>query len=224
MFLCFYTQRNEKLMTVYNIKRFLLDILYPNQCPFCAQVIAYDQYYCCLGDLVVLEDDYALFEYNETTSQFVYSVKEQGDGYAICAAAKLMCEKFIGDDTGETGVRSSDIDLITCIPTDSFRMKQRGYNPPALIAREMSAITAIPHDPKLLTKTRRTDVQKSLCAIERQENLIGAFALNKNKVCPQNILVIDDVRTTGATLGEAARVLLAAGAKNVYTFVIAAVI
>jgi predicted amidophosphoribosyltransferase len=74
----------------------------------------------------------------------------------------------------------------------------------------------------MLTKTRRTEVQKSLSAIERRENLSGAFAVSGN-VLSKNVLLIDDVRTTGATLSEAGSVLLAAGAENVYAMVVAIV-
>jgi len=85
----------------------------------------------------------------------------------------------------------------------------------------MSAITGIPCNPKLLIKTRRTELQKSLSAFERRENLRGAFALNKRKIVSGNVLLVDDVRTTGATLSEAARVLCSAGAKKVYAAVVA---
>jgi ComF family protein len=204
----------------YHVKRFLTDILYPNKCPFCGEVIAFDEYYCCLGGLDTAEDnlDYiALFEYNDKSSPFVYSIKDGGDGYAISAAAKLISEKVGRDSLG------TPIDLITCIPTDSVRMRARGYNPPALIAKELSTISSILVDNFFLIKNKQTKIQKSLSKSERQENLKGAFSINKNRMAPKTILLIDDVRTTGATLEEAAGVLMSAGAERVITAVVATV-
>ena len=209
-----------------NIKRFLLDVIYPNKCPFCSSIIAFNEYYCC-NDIGIclhkpeptanITETFAIFEYNDATSPFVYKIKDGGDGYAVSAAAKILCE--IIDNT-------VSIDLITCVPTDSARLRELGYNPPALIAREMSSLLGIKCAPKLLTKTRKTEIQKSLTELQRRENLRGAFALNtKSKTAktplPENILIIDDVRTTGATLSESAGALLSAGAKKVYAAVIA---
>jgi ComF family protein len=206
-------------MSGYSIKRFLLDIVYPNRCPFCGEVIAHDEYYCCLGapELTLTEPDsgdlFILFEYNEQILPFIYAVKENGDGYAIAAAAKLLCERI-----------PAGIDLITCIPANSARLKERGYNPPGLIAREMSAISGVPYDVNMLIKTRRTKAQKLLSAAERRENLRGLFILRENmNIKGKCVLLVDDVRTTGATLTEAASVLLAAGAARVYSAVVAAV-
>ena len=218
-------------MKTYKLKRFLLDIVYPNKCPFCNEGIASNQYYCpaCPGSLAMLEEDceplesitetVAVFEYSDSTSKFVYSIKDGGNGYAISAATKLLYEKM----GGKSGNLSQSIDLIICVPTDSGRMRERGYNPPALIAKEIARMTGIPCKPKLLIKTRQTEVQKSLSAVERKENLKGVFALRKGKTCPQNVLLVDDVRTTGATLSEAAKVLQSAGAENVYAAVVAVV-
>jgi len=201
------------VFTKYDAKRFLIDIVYPNKCPFCDSVIAHNGYYCCTGELELLENSktdntIALFGYNEVSMPFVYSIKGGGNGYAISAAAKLISERI-----------TQDIDLIACIPTDSARMRERGYNPPALIARELAGITGIARDTKLLIKTRRTQLQKSLTAIERRENMKGVFACNQK--CSGNILLIDDVCTTGATLAEAEKVLLESGAGKVYRAVVA---
>jgi ComF family protein len=204
-------------VTAYGVKRFLLDILYPNKCPFCDEIIAHNEHYCCLGSFELLRHNsdgaIALFEYNDATSLFVRSIKEIGDAYAVSAVAKLISKRL-----------PAGIDLITCIPSDPSRMRERGYNPPALLASEVSQISGIPCDCKLLIKTRRAQLQKSLSETERRENLRGVFALNKNKTVSGNVLLTDDVRTTGTTLLEASQTLLNAGAEKVFTAVIAATV
>ncbi|MCL2755128.1 MAG: double zinc ribbon domain-containing protein [Oscillospiraceae bacterium] len=212
-------------MKLYRLKRFLLDLVYPNRCPFCDEFIAHNAYYCaeCVEQLPLAtaqkQGQIAVFEYNEQTSPFVYALKDGGNGYAIAAAAKLLCEGL-----AESAI--ADFGLLTCIPTDRSRLRERGYNPPALIARELSAMLRVPCDTGLLLKTRRTDVQKSLSAEQRRENIKGAFEVSPGKSFSfkgRRILLIDDVRTTGATLAEAAQVLLTAGASQVFTAVVASV-
>ncbi|MCL1903803.1 MAG: ComF family protein [Oscillospiraceae bacterium] len=217
-------------MTIYNLKRFLLDIVYPNKCPFCGEIIPFNQFYCrdCPESLNSfstqpenekdklrdnITDTFSIFEYNDVTRGFVHSLKNNSDGYAISAAARLLNER-IGAELM--------INLITCIPTDSKRMNERGYNPPALIATELAAMRGIPCNTKLLIKTRRTEIQKTLSEEKRRENLRGAFDIRKKGVhIPERILLTDDVRTTGATLSEAAGCLLSAGAKSVHAAVVA---
>ncbi|MCL1832394.1 MAG: double zinc ribbon domain-containing protein [Oscillospiraceae bacterium] len=218
-------------MTAYNLKRFLLDALYPNRCPFCGELIIHHAAYCpeCLDALsesvitAPLEPPdgvsglIAVFrygEFGEGVSRFVYSLKDSADGYAITAAARLLSDALHELPQPE---------VITCVPTDAMRLRERGYNPPALIAREMSVISGLPCDTKLLRKVRETEVQKSLSAAGRRENLRGAFALNKRACPPETVLIIDDVCTTGATLTEAACVLTDAGVSAVYAAVVAVV-
>jgi ComF family protein len=217
----------------YALGRFLIDVVYPNRCPFCDCIIAHNAYYCpgcrsedfgagqfCCAKVSPPENIaelFTVFDYNEQTSSFVYALKDGGNGYAVSAAAKLLCEQLEG----------AQFDLITCIPTDKSRLRERGYNPPALIAREMSAILGFKCDVRFLTKTRFfTHEQKSLSARERRENIKGAFALRegaKFAPMPETVLLIDDVRTTGATLSEAAEVLLDSGVKRVSAGVVAVV-
>jgi len=202
-------------MTVYGLKRFLTDIVYPNRCPFCGEIIAFDKYYCpdCLDNLDFYDGpEFIVFEYNGKSKPFINAIKEQGNGCAFAAAAKLIADRI--------GVHT---DLIVPIPASKARMRLRGYNPPAMVARELSAITGIPYDAKLLIKTRQALVQKELDAKSRRLNLKGAFAVAENRKIADVVLVTDDVRVTGSTLSEAAEVLLAAGAKQVYTAAVAAV-
>jgi predicted amidophosphoribosyltransferase len=71
-------------------------------------------------------------------------------------------------------------------------------------------------DTRLLFKTRHTEVQKNLSASERSVNLKGAFAVRAGAAISGTVLLVDDVCTTGATLSEAARVLLESGARQVF--------
>jgi ComF family protein len=217
------------MISTYNLKRLLLDIVYPNKCPFCDELIRHNVYYCpdCLEQSGTLCEPVpppehtsgiiAVFGFGDLNSNFIYALKDSGNGYAISAAAKLLSERVAA--SSEFG----EPDIIACIPTDNSRLRERGYNPPAVISREMSAIMRRPCDPRLLVKTRVTKVQKSLTKSQRRTNLEGAFAVRRGAKVPANVLLIDDVCTTGATLSEAARVLRESGAVNVFAAVVASV-
>jgi ComF family protein len=217
----------RKMISGYKLKRRLADIVYPNRCPFCGEFIVHNAYYC--PDCPVgaefacdcsppenIDEIVAVFEYNQEISPFVYALKDHSDGYAISAAAKLISDR---------ARLLPEFALITCIPTDRVRMRQRGYNPPSLIAGEMSQLLGVPCNTKLLIKTRQTEIQKSLSAKERRINLEGAFRVNPQYSgnLPQSVLLTDDVYTTGATLSEAAQILREAGVERVCAAVIAMV-
>jgi len=73
-----------------------------------------------------------------------------------------------------------------------------------------------------LVRTRDTASQTGLTRSQRRKNLRGAFAVtNPHKVAGKNVLLVDDVMTTGTTAAECARVLLRAGAKQVFVATVA---
>ena len=108
------------------------------------------------------------------------------------------------------------IDLIIPVPLDPERMKERGYNQAALLAKPISRCTGILFDGNILYRTKKTRSQVGLTIIERKENVKGAFEAKSSKVCGKSILLIDDVVTTGSTLNSCANALKKAGARNIY--------
>ena len=111
------------------------------------------------------------------------------------------------------------------VPLHASRLRARGFNQSALLARELSLGCGVPAL-ELLQRTRRTPPQVGLARKERQHNVRGAFAADeylweKHRVKGARILLIDDVFTTGATLGECAQTLKKAGASAVGALTIA---
>ena len=89
------------------------------------------------------------------------------------------------------------------------------YNQSALLAEALSERIGVPVCEELIRRTRNTKTQTSLNARRRAQNLRGAFAASP-EAKGMRLLLIDDVRTTGATLSECARALREAGAAAVY--------
>ncbi len=109
------------------------------------------------------------------------------------------------------------------VPLHSARLRERGYNQASLIAKEFAAIAAMPFDDTILTRNRRTDSQVTTHSREeRIQNMSGAFSVNDaSEVRGKNFVIIDDVRTTGATLENCASALKESGAHTVSAITIA---
>ena len=101
------------------------------------------------------------------------------------------------------------------IPVHPSRLRQRGYNQAALLCRELSQRSGLPVREDILIRSRKTTYQRTLDDRSRRENLQGAFTAGDGQI-PERIVLVDDIYTTGSTMHEAARTLLAAGGKQVY--------
>ncbi len=113
------------------------------------------------------------------------------------------------------------VDTIAPIPLGKKRLKERGYNQVAMVAKPLSLQLGIDYHSAALVRARETRSQVGLSATERKQNVLNAFQADKNKVDGRTVLLMDDVSTTGATLSSAAEALYASGAKEVYAITIA---
>ncbi len=112
----------------------------------------------------------------------------------------------------------ADADLILPVPLHRWRLARRRYNQAALLATALAAITAKPTHPNLLRRTRQTPTQGGLNHRARARNVRGAFAVpakHLDGLAGRRVLLVDDVLTTGATIGECAATLTRAGAAGV---------
>ena len=103
-------------------------------------------------------------------------------------------------------------EVIVSAPTSKKRLFKRGFNHVTLIAKYLSEFTGIPCD-DILIKIKDTTPQSLLSAKERLSNLKGAFACKEHNY--KNVLLIDDVYTTGSTVRELCRVLKKSGVKEI---------
>lgn len=116
--------------------------------------------------------------------------------------------------------------VVAPTPLSKRRFRERGYNQSELLARALVRVAAQTTNPrrirfaKLLIKTRHTAAQATLDRADRHQNLQNCFSPTTSKL-PPNIILVDDVVTTGATLSEAARTLRCNGAKRVWALTVA---
>lgn len=213
-------------MRAYLCKRLILDLIYPNRCPFCDNYIPHDEYYCteCRDRLSPPpeHDDFkeidfftSVTEYNKFSIPLIYEMKKESNGYALSAAAFMIFQSLAAAKL------LSAIDIITYVPMRRRDKLKRGYNQTAIIARELAQLAEKPCT-ALLKKVRDTSQQKTLGAADRRRNVKDAFAYKSRRdISGKTVLIIDDVCTTGSTLSEAAAKLKGAGASKVIASVFA---
>jgi len=110
----------------------------------------------------------------------------------------------------------SDIDVICPVPLHPSRERERGYNQSAVLAESISSEVGIPFGERLLQRVRNTPSQTGLSLPERVENVSGAFRVkDPSGIYGKNVLLVDDVLTTGATVNACADALLSSGANSV---------
>jgi ComF family protein len=113
-------------------------------------------------------------------------------------------------------------DLLIPVPLYPQRLRQRGFNQVLLLVKELSRRTGIPYGKKVLQKRKATIPQVNLSGAEREKEVRGSFhTTEKETLKGKSILLVDDVYTTGATVNECSKVLLAAGAERVDVFTLA---
>jgi ComF family protein len=152
----------------------------------------------------------AALAYRFPADVLVQALKFRGE----LALAPLLA-RLIGGRASAVGV-----DLLMPVPLSRQRLRARGYNQALEIARHVAAATGLRLAPQACRRVRDTSAQMELPLAEREANVRGAFE------CPRllggaTIAVVDDVMTTGATLGEVAAALKRAGAARVLNWVVA---
>ena len=124
--------------------------------------------------------------------------------------AEEMCRLY-GNKIREWG-----IDAIVPVPLHWKRKLSRGYNQAEIVAKALGRKTGIPVESKMVVRTKNTKPQKKLAHRERSVNLKNAFCAKRVKKGIQNILIIDDIYTTGNTINEMAKCLYSKGIQKVF--------
>ncbi|KKM09854.1 hypothetical protein SY88_16830 [Clostridiales bacterium PH28_bin88] len=158
----------------------------------------------------------AVGPYQGVIREAVQRLKYGGGRRLAKPLGRMMAKEVLGE------AAFGKPELVVPVPLSEARSRERGYNQSALLAAELAMGLGIPSMPGLLAKHRETLSQARLHRPERLRNLSGAFVVLEPKVLAgKQVLLVDDILTTGATAGECARVLKAAGASRVVVITVA---
>lgn len=164
----------------------------------------------CLQRQSPLDALVAGFDYRFPLDRLIHRFKFAGDLPAGDFLARSLARAVAGRPAP---------DLVLPSPASVRRLRERGFNPAAVISKRVAGEIGAPWHPGRLVKIRHTPPQTGLSRTARARNLRGAF--RANGVEGLRVAVVDDVTTTGATLEALARALRAAGATGVEGWVVA---
>ena len=198
----------------------LLDLLYPPKCAFCRKLVQNRRMLCtdCEATLPFIDSEMqrqsishlavclSPLYYTGAVRQSLHRYKFSGAAayYRIYAELMAACLQQ----------QALQIDLITWVPLSRKRLRKRGYDQAKLLAGEISRLTGIPCE-QTLEKTRHNPAQSGTAgAEERKKNVQGVYR-TVTSFAGEHVLLVDDIVTTGATMSEAAEMLLNAGAGEV---------
>lgn len=226
-------------------KAFLLDIFFPNRCPFCGDFIMWDKHICgeceenlknandiicrkcgkfgkenclCGSEKLLYDMVFATFIYNEElVSNAIYRFKKTGEmNIAECAAKDIALH-----------IERENIpvpDIIVPVPMSKRKQRKRGHNQAELLAGCIGKSLDRPVRSDILFKYDTRDEQHLHNAEERQERVKTLFYAGKADLSGMTVMLCDDVMTTGATINECAGLLKQLGAECVISAVCAVTI
>lgn len=210
----------------------LLNLIFPPKCIFCGGILdaGSDIFICddCYLSIPFMKADYLGKSGNYCDSiicacEYAGVIKESLKRYKFynkpgyySTFGWILSEKI------KKVTNFHKFDIIISVPLHKKREKTRGYNQSLLISRAVAKTLGIPECSWLLERVRDTHSQSLLGMHERHINIREAFRVTyASKVRDKEILLIDDILTTGSTVEECGRVLKECGAKHVTVAVIA---
>jgi competence protein ComFC len=112
------------------------------------------------------------------------------------------------------------VDLVVPVPLAVARQRQRGYNQVELISSPLAEALDLPHYRSALKRVRDTGSQVGRDFLARRANVEGAFSADPRHFAQQNVLLVDDLLTTGATIRACSQALLEADARQIFALTV----
>ena len=196
----------------------LLDIIYPydNKCIICGVEGFLGICSKCKSEIKRVhqqEEIMAYGYYGGVLKKLILNLKYHKSFIAGKVLADLLCQIIIE--------KKLSIDCICYVPISKDSLKKRGFNQCSVLAKNISSILDIPVI-DCLVKVKETKEQKLLGKEERMKNILDAFEIkHKEKLFKKNILLIDDVYTTGATINECKKNIEKCNINKIYLLTIA---
>lgn len=207
-----------------NLIESILDLIYRKKCYFCGSS-KYSVKMCpkCFGKLEsssflpnrIIDgvDIFCAGTYNKELQKLIRGVKYHKQKDLAYYQAKFMYEYFSQIEQ----FKNKSFELVA-VPLHANRIKKRKYNHMEIVCEEFSKLSGFPCNFELIKRIKDTKPQYKLNRRERMENLHNAFEVNKDFISGKNVLLMDDICTTGATFEEMINALKSAGVENITCF------
>ncbi|NPV58126.1 MAG: ComF family protein [Actinobacteria bacterium] len=186
-----------------------------NTCSRCGKPTMYPVDGClqCGSNLRQIDHAVAMAVYEEPLRSIIHKLK-YGNGWRLAAPLGAMAAVCLAPHL------ASPRPAITYVPMHRRRKRERGYDHAERLAAGVARALGLEVVP-LLERTRPSPSQASLGYADRRSNVRGAFRQKAMERMPEEVVVVDDVLTTGSTMGECASVLKGGGARRVLACVLA---
>lgn len=192
--------------------------------PFCAKCgkpinygLSNNLCHDCLTSEKYFETSRSPFLYEGIIKNSIYNFKYYNKPYYFKLFGSLIL-KYMNK------INYSNFNYVLSVPLHSSKMKSRGYNQSELMAKYIAKKLTIPYV-NALKRVKKTSKQSLQSKINRSKNLEHSFAINKCKkidvIKNSNVLLVDDIYTTGSTANECSKVLLNYGVNQIYVITIA---
>lgn len=198
----------------------LLALVAPLRCPGCDVVIDEGSAAFCAACEPLIEPahgalaTHAAFVYGGPLADAVRRYKYGGRSELAAQLGRVFSAQARARFAGM-------IDVVVPVPPHPRRLIERGFDPVALLAIAVARALGAMYIPRAIVRVRDTAPQASLARAQRNGNVAGCFAVRAS-LDERRVLIVDDVRTTGATLFEMARTVDDAGAISIALFALAA--
>lgn len=211
------------------IFRTIAELLFPPKCVLCGQLLEKEETDLCrkcrveapefpMGrvKLSFLDSWTAVWYYEGNIRRSLLQFKFQGKRHYAAAYGRMLAMKLWRE-------HPEGFDVLTWIPISPIRKLKRGYDQVELLAKAVGRELGM-EPVRTLKKVRNNPPQSGITGqAERKANVLGVYrVVDAQAICGKRVLLLDDIVTSGATAGEAARVLLTAGAEEVHCGMIAA--
>lgn len=218
-----------------NILTEFFDLFLPRICPACKNKLeSKEEYICstCLNKILPADNTRIKFEFQKKFSskgiisgltslyvfekdkelqRIIHSMKYENNFMIGEALGILLGDKLIKD------IHELNFDLIIPVPLHRLKKSERGYNQSYYISKGVNRKLKLELDKRSVRRIKYTYTQTSMKIQKREKNISGAFkVVNAENIAGKNILLIDDVITTGATVSECGRELRDIGAGKIY--------
>ncbi|HPF44018.1 MAG TPA: ComF family protein [Syntrophomonadaceae bacterium] len=181
-------------------------------CDKCGKYINGPNSFCadCSSEEPIFHIARAVGPYNDSFRIAIKVLKFLGRRFLSVRMGQMMAETVLAEQ------RFWPLDLIIPVPASKGHLEQRGFNQTELLANQIAKKIKVKMAADILKRVKETPSQRELSKPEREKNLLCAFEVcDSRRISGKNILLVDDVYTTGSTSKECTRTLLEAGAAKV---------